>query len=458
MLKLITPKFVQRLLPHDFKTIKVNLKTLRRIHLNLKILPILIILMIIMQLVDPYKVWVALLIGLGGIFLICSFWIWSLASKLNFTREMRFGWAQVGDHLEERFTLRNTGLFPAVWVEVIDHSNLPGYQPSQATGVDGTSHNSWRSHGECSRRGLFTLGPTSLRTGDPFGIYTISFEDPATVTLTVMPPIVPLPTIEVAPGGRSGEGRPRSNAPEKIVSAAGVREYVPGDNLRWIHWRTTARRDSPYVRIFDGTPAGDWWVFLDVDRHVQLGEGMDSTIEHGVILAASLVDRGLRMKRSVGLVANGEELVWMPPTLNSNNPSRRWELMRALALLNPGDYSLGELLIRTKSAIRNQTSLIIITPNATGDWIEAFIPLLWRGVVPTVLLLDPASFGGEADARKPLAVLGNLEVTRYLITKDLLNQPEARPGHQGEWEWRVAGRGRATPIRKPSNTAWKVFS
>ena len=113
------------------------------------------------------------------------------------------------------------------------------------TGVEGRSHTEWRTESVCSHRGLFTIGPTRLTTGDPFGIFTLQIQDPASRLVIVVPPIVPLPAIEVAPGGRSGSGRPRQNAPERTVSASTVRQYVPGDNLHTIHWKTTARRDSP---------------------------------------------------------------------------------------------------------------------------------------------------------------------------------------------------------------------
>lgn len=371
---------------------------------------------------------------------------------------MRFGWAQVGDQLEERFTLKNDYWLPALWVEILDHSNIPGYSASQATGVESQSSNSWRTHGTCTRRGIFTLGPTSLCTGDPFGVYTVNLENPASTTLTVMPPIVPLPAIEVAPGGKTGEGRPRRDAPERTVSSSTVRAYEPGDSLRLIHWRTTARLGSPFVRIFDGTPAGDWWIFLDMDRQVQIGQGWDSTEEHGVILAASLADRGMRMRRAVGLVSNGRELVWLPPQEGKGGSPRRWEMMRALALLTPGERSLQELLESTRLSIGIRSSVVIITPNCNSDWIKLLIPMLWRGVVATVLLFDPVSFGVPGAENSALRTLAQLGVSRYLITRDLLDRPEARPGEAGKWEWRVLPTGRAVAIKRPSNTTWKVLS
>ncbi len=423
--------------------------------LNTRLLPALVGLLLILQLVVPYRGWLILLVGLGGGWLISYLWARSLGRGLRLSREMRFGWAQVGDRLEERFTLINDSRVPGLWVEVIDYSTMPDYRASRVTGVGGESQNRWHTQGVCSRRGLFTLGPTSLRTGDPFGLYTVSLHYPDSVSLMVTPPILSLPTIEVAPGGRAGEGRPRADAPERTVGAAGVRDYFPGDSLRWIHWRTSAHCDSLFVRLFDGTPAGDWWIFLDMDRHVQVGQGQSSTEEQGVILAASLADQGLRAGRAVGLVTHGEDLVWLPPQAGDG---QRWAILRALALLAPGTRSIAELLVRARPRFEERTSLVIITPSASGNWVESLWLLLRRGVVPTVLLLDPVSFGGTGDVSGMRALLSDLGIARYVITRDLFDHPEARPGQQGQWDWRVSPLGRAVPVRHPRDLAWKVLS
>lgn len=423
-----------------------------RIHLASPLLPILVGLILIMQLIDPYRGWVILLVALGGAWLLSTLWIRSLAQKLRLTREVRFGWAQVGDQLEERLTLENNGWAPANWVEIIDYSTLPGHTISQVTGIGGTSSNQWHTLGMCTRRGIFNLGPTTLRSSDPFGIYIVEISDPATRTLMVMPPVVPLPAIEVAPGGRSGEGRPRVNAPERTVSSSSVREYFPGDSLRWIHWRTTARRNKPFVRVYDGTPAGDWRIILDLDASVQLGKDWDSTVEHGIILAASLADRGLRLRRAVGLAANSKELIWMQP---DDSPAHRWAILRALAVAESGSASLGTLLRNMDKDIRSHTSIILITPSLSNEWIEALIPLIWRGVTPTVLLLDPSSFGGQGDSHSLLSLLGEMGIAHYVITKDLLDLEQARPGQAGRWEWRVSGRGKAVLVRKPGDMSWR---
>ncbi|MFQ5923657.1 MAG: DUF58 domain-containing protein, partial [Anaerolineales bacterium] len=336
--------------------------------------------------------------------------------------ETRFSWKHVGDTLLERYTLTNDGWAPANWLELIDHSTVLG--STVVMGVPG--HSSLRRHKQaiCSRRGLFTLGPTTLRSGDPFGIYEVEMHNPSTASLMVMPPIVQLPGVEVAPGGRAGEGRPRQVLLERTVSSSRVTEFAPGDSRNWIHWPTSARLDSLYVRRFDSTPAADWWIVLDLDQAVQLGQDQDSTEEAAIVLAASLADRALRERHPVGLAAD-EGKIWLPPRADA---AQRWEILLALTLASTSESTLGELLRGLRNSIRASSSLIIISSSTNREWVGDLFPLLLRGAVPTVLLLDPASFGGSASPSRAVEALSRAGLQHTIIQKELLESvaPDSR--------------------------------
>jgi uncharacterized protein (DUF58 family) len=430
-------------------------KPASHLKLNTWLLAVLVGVLLMLQTISPYRGWFVFLVGLGGMWLIGYVWAKLLARKLTFSRVARFGWAQVGDRLEERFELSNDGAIPALWIEVMDHSTVPGYSAGWTAEVEAHRLRRWSRWATCTRRGLFTLGPTTLMTGDPFGVYTVSLHYPASVPFLVLPPVLSLPSIRVSPGGLSGEGRPRPNAPERTISASSVREYSPGDNQRWIHWRTTARQGSLYVRLFDGTPAGDWWIVLDMDRRVQAGTGDDSTEEHGVVLAASLADLGLQLRRSVGLVTYGQDLVWLPP---EGGDTQRWEILRDLALVSSGPCSLSDLLARMRPTIGQRASLVVITPAIGSTWVEALVPLMKRGIVPTILLLDPVSFGGSGDVSETVGLLASLGVTHYIVTPELLNSSEAHPVWQGPWGWEILDSGHVVPAGRPRDLAWRVLA
>jgi uncharacterized protein (DUF58 family) len=368
---------------------------------------------------------------------------------------MRFGWAQVGDRLEERFTLVNEAPTPALWVELRDQSTLPDYNIDQVTGIEYRARRTWRTGHVCTRRGIFTLGPLQLTSSDPLGLFTVELTDPRSVQLIVTPPVLTLPEIQVAAGGKTGEGRPRPHAPDRTISVSGVRQYVSGDNLRWVHWPTSARRGELFVRTFDQTSTGDWWIVLDANADVQAGTGMRSTFEHAIILAASLAARGLKLGKAVGMAGLGRELLWLPPQTGDGH---RMAILRALATFDPGDQPLAFLLQRMEAPLAQARSLILITPDISGDWLRALLPMAWRGAVPTTLLLDPVTFGAPSPAAPLAEELARFGITHQIIPADMLDQPEARPGRVGRYGWRVTPSGRAIPVGETVESSWKSLT
>ena len=434
-----------------------------RVKLNVRVLPLVILLLLVLRALAPFRAAAIALLALGGALGVGYLWTLSLATGLRLSREMRFGWAQVGDRIEERFKLVNRSPLPALWAEVVDRSTMPGYDVSRVSTLGGQETTHWRSQGSCGQRGVFTLGPTSLRFGDPLGIFSGELRYSRSVPFVVVPPIISLLPIDVASRGRTGAGFPRPNTPGRTVSAAAVREYHPGDNPRWIHWRTSARRESLHVRLFDSVPVGDWWIMLDMYEHVQAGTGFESTDEHGVVIAASLADRGLRAGRQVGLAAWGRELAWLPPR---RGEVQRWEILRALAVVRRGETPLARMLAESGPLLGHRFSLILITPDLGAAWIDALLPLVRQDIVPTVLLVDRALFGravkqraaSSPRAQQAAAMLAELGIGHRVIGQSFLDRSELAPGTRGQWEWRVLGTGHAIPVRRPTEAGWKAVS
>jgi uncharacterized protein (DUF58 family) len=416
--------------------------------LNAKMFPIIGALAFIMQIVDPSRVWIILLIGIGGTWLICWWWVNQLRQSLTFKREIRYDWAQVGDRLEERFTLGNEFIWPATWVTVNDHSTLPDHHASIATGVDGSSNSQWKIQSQCMRRGVYTLGGTTLETGDPLGVYTLTLEDPASSVLAVMPPVVSLPKFRILSSGWAGEGKTNPRSLEETINASNIREMSPNDPMKWIHWKSTAKQNKFFVRQFEGTPAGDWWILLDLQKEAQLGSGWDSTEEHGVIMAASLAAQGLKEEHPVGLTINGKGPTWIVPRRNEH---QHRALLKALAVASPSGLDLKNYIQRTGQALKSRSSLLIVTANTDARWTEALIPLMWRNISPTVFILEPISFGGTAETKGLEDALQMLGVPCHVIPKALLDARQIRPGHEGEWEWRISATGKAIAVNKPTN-------
>ena len=159
---------------------------------------------LVLQFIVPSRAWIALLLTLGGAVGLGYLWAWQAAHRLTVHREQHYGWAHVGDLLEERFSLHNDGPLPLLWVEIDDQSDLPGYNARSVRSADGRQTLQWRTEGVCRRRGLFNLGPWQVRSGDPLGLFRVTIRHPRRQTILVYPPVVHLPHLRLPRGAATG--------------------------------------------------------------------------------------------------------------------------------------------------------------------------------------------------------------------------------------------------------------
>jgi uncharacterized protein (DUF58 family) len=439
----------------------------RRISIQLKHRWIagLIVLPLILQFVIPNRVWVALFIAIGGAWGLGYVWARQMANKVTISREQHYGWAHVGDLLEERFTLRNDSFFPALWVEIDDRSDLPGYTARSVRSADGNQTIEWRTEGICRQRGLFTLGPWQARVSDPLGLFEVTMDYLEARSILIYPPVVHLPSLHLPRGAATGAGRTSRASLEITTNAAGVRDYAPGDSLNRIHWRTTARQEALMVKTFDLEPSGDLWIVLDMDAAVQAGKDEESTEEYAVILAASLADRMLRQNRAVGLVAYGT--VGSPtapvpeplPTLvlPQKGQAQQWRILQALAAIRAGGiWPLQRVLVEMDRNLGQGMTLAVITPSCDPAWVAGLLPPMRRGVAPTAVLLDAASFRGEGEHGTDQGgiaalteLLADLGVPSHHIGKGMPFRPIVDHKPIGRPEYKVLpGTGRVIAVER----------
>jgi len=423
-----------------------TLRVTIRLHSRMPV--VMAVLLVLLQLFSPNRAWVILLCGVGGMTLAAYLWARSLARSVLVTRSLRYVWAQVGDLLEERFALCNRGEWPVLWAEVDDESNLPDYPSQRVVGASGGQTFRWRVSTVCKRRGLFTLGPWTVRMQDPFGLFTVTQRYEQTHSLLVVPPVMELPSVVLPRGVAMGRAVARQPAAELTLNVSATRPYAPGDPLRRIHWPSSARHDTLMSKTFDAEVSGDLWIVLDLDAGVQAGEREESTEEYGVILAASLAERMLRQNRAVGLVAYGAREAYVMP---GRGEGQLWRVLRALALVQAGESSpLATVLTEMRALLGRRTTVAVITPSGDPAWVEALWPLLRRGVAPTAILLDPASFGGQGDLSPVRGMLAGLGIPAHVIVQGYPFRPSPRTQRQaGTWKFKTTATGRIIVVQRP---------
>ena len=375
-------------------------------------------------------------------------WAWSNLRGLQVRRETFTHRTQVGEEARERITITNLWPFPKLWVELQDHSDLPQHGSGFVTYLPAHERRRWTARTPCTMRGKFTLGPATLSSGDPFGIFRLERTVEGTSEVLVYPQTTPLPGFTLPSAELPGGQDVRSRTFHVTPNVATIRDYQPGDSFNRIHWRSTARLGRLMVKEFELDPTAEVYIVLDmqerVQQHIALERNVpaarrsrelrlaESTEEYGVLAAASIARHLLEQNRTVGLVSWGQHREVIPAERESR---QLFKILEALAVLRAhGAQPLAEVLAAESVRFGRNCTLVIITPSLDERWVVSLQHLLYRGVRAVVVFVDPQSFGGWYDSQPLQARLAELRVPTYLFTQgqalaDALRHP-AIPGGQ----------------------------
>ena len=247
-------------------------------------------------------------------------------------------------------------------------------------------------------RGRYTVGPVSVQLVDPFGLCRATRQFTTTDSLTVVPAIVTLPGIALG-GDWSGLGEARARA----VSSAGEddvipREYRTGDELRRVHWKSTARSGELMVRREEQPWRTRATVFLDTRAVAHRGHGAGSSFEWAVSAAASAACHLARRGYAVRIVnSDGAWLRPGPMTADGlSGPEAEGPILDTFALVTTTEGAVPKVKDAAgKSRVRDGL-LVAVLGDLDGVHGAAVAALRHGHASALGLVLDTYSWGGRA--------------------------------------------------------------
>lgn len=345
--------------------------------------------------------------------------LWTVVSLTGITlkRSSRINRKQVGEVFSEEYEVVNRSIIPKVWLKIVDQSNLLGGTGSKViTNVGGKHTRVYIGLTLLQKRGWFSLSPTQVESGDIFGLFLRRkcFEN--NLRLLVIPYLFDIQFF-LAPSGVLPGGRAlREKTLEVTPYVAGVREYVPGDPLRRIHWPSSERQQKLMVKEFEKDPLAEVWIFLDAYQpaHIRSDEiGVPNlhqvwwgrykkvyklppdTAEYAISIAASLAQYFIKENREVGLVSAGQKYSILPAERGERQLGK---ILETLAVLEPeGELPIWALVSTQISHLVRGSTVVIISPETSEHLQTITMELLHRGLIPVIVIINPKSFGGLSE-------------------------------------------------------------
>lgn len=251
------------------------------------------------------------------------------------------------------------------------------------------------------RRAVVPIGPASSVQSDPLGLLSREASDSEQLELFVHPVVVPLPPTS---SGllRDLEGQTTRDLSMSDLAFHALRDYVPGDDRRYVHWRSSAKADRLLVRQFLDTRRSRVAIAVDADRN---GYADEDEFETAVSVAASIGVQCVVEELEVTLVAGGQ----------STTPRERFRLLDSLSRSETGGAERGLAAAAAKaSSLATDASLALLITGSRISFadLRAAAHRFGPEVVPVAVRVEP-------DAPAGVSVSGGLTVLAIRTLADL---------------------------------------
>jgi uncharacterized protein (DUF58 family) len=371
--------------------------------------------LILVGLIAQSAVVVVLGIALLAVCAAAALWArWSLR-RLMYERHVPEDHAFVGERLPVALRITNRKPLPLPWVEARDNFPEPMVAGDEGlgrshVGIDALSLE-WRTAAgayervsrelslACPARGIYRLGPVTVRSGDPFGLFPIERTDDRRTSVVVYPRTVDLGDLLLPwrrPLGEAPRGLPVFEDPARV---AGIRDYRPGDSLRRIDWSATARLGKMQSRVYAPTSSQQVLICLNTQTVVPAWSGyIPAHLEHAIVVAASIARDAYERRYTVGLLANStvpdaDRSIRIAP---GRRPEQFIRMLEALAVITPFVLEpLSAMLDREEHRLRIGTTVAVVTSLMTDELASTLLRLRRRGHAVVVLSVAGESWPAQ---------------------------------------------------------------
>lgn len=240
-------------------------------------------------------------------------------------------------------------------------------------------------------RGMYAWETIPVIVSDLFGLFEQRLDLPAQAQTLILPEQIPLRRMFIQPLHTLCTVGPNlSRLPGIGVDFWGVREYRPGDSLRWIHWRNSARHPQQFfTKEFEREEMANIGLLLDARATTNLLRGERNLLEYSTQAAAALARSLLRAGNRVSLLIVGERMVRVFPGTGKPQLAR---ILDRLAECEPSEKLSFDALKYIPVRLFPTNSLIIMISPLRLDDDQSIARLRAEGYQVLLVSPDPIQF------------------------------------------------------------------
>jgi uncharacterized protein (DUF58 family) len=367
-------------------------------------------------------------------------WGWNRATlaRVRYTRSIDRDRLFPGDRAELRIEIVNDKPFPVPWIAIdeeisegihlIDRRSTPAGLTGRRlfqmrTRLGPYERVVWRIAIESPERGIHTIGPAVIRTGDPLGFFANRLDVKDELPLLVYPRLTSLPPLQLPPRHAVGDVRVPNQLVADPLRVVGIRDYRPEDSFKSIHWKASARQGSLQVRVLEPTTTLQLAIYANIDTFEHYWEGLDIAAAERVIeLTASLAmwaiaHRYIVSVASNGIVAGTDQTLKTP---SGRGAEQRLRVLEGLARLSPFSSAPFLRTMQAASGRLQPGSTVVVITSLLPDGLMAHLHALIHAG-QRVVLIPVGSF--------PTPALQGLIVRRLATPVETVVTPLERAGH-----------------------------
>jgi uncharacterized protein (DUF58 family) len=187
-------------------------------------------------------------------------------------------------------------------------------------------------------RGYHQVGPATLKSADLLGMFPSRHDLPDMEHITVFPRVFSMEDLGLPADRPFGDRKGRNRLFEDPLRISGTRDYRPGDPLKRIDWKATARSGELQARVYEPSATQQLYILVNIDTMEHVWEGyLRDDLERTVSTAASVAVWAAGQRFAVGILANGsfpdaDRPIRLAP---SRSPDQLTRLLEALAVIQP---------------------------------------------------------------------------------------------------------------------------